>query len=1563
MEYGVDWVLEPRYFIDFFELNSKKSKIDEVSDCRVINDICLANHSQSVKCMNVASNSPEIYDHYFNLSDTNHNYVVQNMIPIKLNSPSTNNTMISKFNFKKLVPLLTFTFSREHYNLIKCVHFFLYNSTVKSSANFYSKPMTLSNIIIHLNNESKQIDLSFTISYSIYINQSIISLLPPQIHTNLNNLMDLICFPNPTKYQLPSNAYETPPSVSSFYSLITENTSNLHNDPNTKKLEIPGFTKTLLPYQVDSLKWLLNHEGIYLEIEGENNDQINLCKIQINDEDLCNDCTVSKWLDKISPGWTRLKLYGDQDIHYWFNPYSGSICTNEMAIDYLKSMKDIPPAKGFLCEEMGLGKTLEMISLIESNPRLKYSSEPKQYYLDSSRIVKECKTTMVLCPETIINQWYEEIQNTCSLNVFIYNPCRGFEDKISPSKIADDLSKYDIILVSYTILANELDRALFKPTTRPKRLSSNFERIDYSSPLMLLEFYRLIIDEAQLASIGISKVSHFSRIIPRVHTWCVSGTLIRKDLQDLNSLLKSQQLYPMDKLNFKQWKEIPRYIFDRIFKDRCLRHTKEMVGNQVNLPKQTRIMLRSPFSTIEHDNYHNLFNNFLEQVGLNDKGEPIAEGFDLSRSKIGMRNWVGKLRMVCCHALLNALQFRRNLSSNNDGIGGLLGGSKNKNKNSKNDAELIVGTLNDVLMDLITNNETESNILFTSYIRNYIKLGKIYEFLRNPVKSLPIFEKIIGKLDDKISNYKNFQEDEKNTDKKKIWNLRNRNLLELLHQAYFLAASAHYQHYMPMKPLPDNFTDLVKIEESNNDEINEADKDVENVDLDKLTEEERKHNYLENEFYHKADEILNQLLEEPLNKTGDMINYLNTTFKKFESYETETLKIPNDDSSLTELGKNIKSEKFKVYSTCELFPDVSKIFEQHSTTFTVSFVLNRAKEAIQQLNDQSNIINTWITKLVQYQRIPVIKNTDDKTGEEYKNSLIFQEYSQVYIDQLQLILQDREKALNSVIDSTYNNEKETNKLKKIQRVFNPEQVSGGINNQNNQLYIDLEKLRKYYIPQGTLNPRYSLRTSILELSGELSFFKNDSEQHLQIESIVDLLKSELNKKIKNLKALNGKIFETLNDTFNSKVTYFKSLQIRSDTLVNYFPEKLNTSPKYSAMVEIEEIQKEIQKDEIKMKTLNARLNYLKSLNTERSNEISKDDSCVICRYRILVGTLTPCGHKYCRECLQEWMKTKRICPLCKKSLKYDELYNFTYSKGGLRGDVIESIDNHTEEIKEIINGKEEEEEEEDNNNEDKDKDDGNDLERIKLLKNRKIFEKDIDFVYQELPINELREISSIILKKNYGTKIDMIIRQIKYLKKKEPKVQILIFSQWNPFLVLLGRAIKHEEVEYRSWIEQKRNKSLNKDISEFKRDSNITCFLLNTIAQAAGLTFTNASHVFLCEPMVNLSFELQAINRIHRIGQMKETTVWNFIIEGTIEESIAYLSTKKRIQSAKVRSKKTDNESEEIEEIDDNVLEAKELTKVTDTSKDEGEIINDDDLWATFFAARSAKVIDSVYKD
>ena len=63
---------------------------------------------------------------------------------------------------------------------------------------------------------------------------------------------------------------------------------------------------------------------------------------------------------------------------------------------------------------------------------------------------------------------------------------------------------------------------------------------------------------------------------------------------------------------------------------------------------------------------------------------------------------------------------------------------------------------------------------------------------------------------------------------------------------------------------------------------------------------------------------------------------------------------------------------------------------------------------------------------------------------------------------------------------------------------------------------------------------------------------------------------------------------------------------------------------------------------------------------------------------------------------------------------------------------------------------------------------------------------------------------------------------------------------------------------------------------------------------AEGLDLIIASRVFLLEPLLNAQQEAQAINRVYRIGQQKNTVVYKYVIEGTIEQRIDGLRQKQR---------------------------------------------------------------------
>lgn len=1504
----------------------------------------------------------------------------------------------------KIEPLIKVTYPNSNKELFQTLHYFLSHGPVVNAKNFHIVTPYFEIITVERKTDgSDSFQISCSWKYQLWIQQGLYFHTTLRTLTNLKTLTDYIFIPELTTYQTSETINWSNPTVSSFYSTITQNTNIIANDPDSTPRKIEGIDKVLLPFQSQSLDWMLSHEGVKLTP----NDEIE--NLSVEKKSLSTD-QVSQLLEKYTPGWVKVSFSNLSNLEdeIWFNQINGGVITTKT---FLKMDLPSPPAKAFLCEEMGLGKTLEVTTLVKCNPRRVINHDLKRDPFDRARLVNECKTTLILCPETIISQWVDEIENSSKLSVMVYKGVMMMEDEdqeLTPLSISKILSEYDIVLTSYNILAKELDRAIFKPTERPKReASGGHQRIDYSSPLMLLEFHRLVLDEAQLATISMSKVAKFSRIIPRVHTWCVSGTLIRKNLHDLLSLLKSQRMFPLDILTPKEWDSIPRNIFDRLIKDRCLRHTKQMVGKQVQLPHQTRILLRSPFSNIEWDNYSNLYSRFLQQVGLNELGEPIVEGFDLDKSRIGMRKWSSWLRMVCCHALM--------LRASQEGVAS----KEDKRTNNGDDVnDLMIGTLDNVLKDLIKNTEMEIYHHDSNYLRDEIMIGKIWEFLRKPGKSQTVFESVIGKLQDRVtlfkrkiseSSIKDEHDDSNRNLDRMIWSNRLLKTHDLLHQAYFMLASAHYQHYKPMWELPDTFEGLYeKISEH-------ADKEEEAPDVEKLTLEEKSHYDLENDYYQKADDLINQILEFPLLKTKEMISKMIEEFSNLDKYIPESMPtVPDDGIDIpiaVEEEEEEEEQEVKPEIKTESSPEIcqASVYVSQRLVDTLQdpkpslgsqFVCERVINTIGQLDRQSDVINQWFTRLVELQSIQVTRGGDDDvTGTEYANSLAFQEESQALIDQLPLILKDRERAMNSTeveiktldgvgISDDENSDKEWIKKKKKrnggyhEEVIKPTvkkrklKIEDGGDNDHPEIYYELDKLRKFVLPDATDMPKHSLKTSLLELTDEKqimensrggnSFFSSDTVEIGvgQLKECIKTLKGELQLQNKKLKIMKTKLLNSINDTFNSKIGYYKALQSRSDELVKYQPHISVLSPEDTSMKEMKQTEVQMMSHESKVRMNKARLNYLNSLSNPNEQPNEEVNQCIICRFTILVGTLTPCGHKYCRECLKEWMKNKRICPMCKKPLHEEELYHFVTSNGGLKGDVVDS--SNADKVKQG-----QDEEDEDYTNE------------LNKLKNKRMFEKDLNIVYSSIGPRKLQEIGDIKLTKSYGTKIDMILRQVKHLREVDEHTQILVFSQWNKFLNILARAMKTEGIVYKSWTEKnlsmpgrtgrrinpfstagtkvkigvssKGDNKLDMDIKQFKEDDTYSCFLLNTVAQAAGLTFTNASHVFLCEPLVNLSFELQAVSRIHRIGQERETTVWNFVIEGTIEESIAYLGTKKRLMAAKMRGN-------EIVEIDENELEAKEMTKVNEGDKREGEIIDDDDLWASFFATKEAKIFDSVYK-
>lgn len=139
---------------------------------------------------------------------------------------------------------------------------------------------------------------------------------------------------------------------------------------------------------------------------------------------------------------------------------------------------------------------------------------------------------------------------------------------------------------------------------------------------------------------------------------------------------------------------------------------------------------------------------------------------------------------------------------------------------------------------------------------------------------------------------------------------------------------------------------------------------------------------------------------------------------------------------------------------------------------------------------------------------------------------------------------------------------------------------------------------------------------------------------------------------------------------------------------------------------------------------------------------------------------------------------------------------------------------------------------------------------------------------------------------NSSTKIEHIVREVFNLKRNDPKVKILIFSQWADILHTLRNELIANEITNRIVTS---NGSLIKMVQEFKVNLsscfktsitfslffsqdpslNITSLLMPYKFGSKGLNLTEATHVFLVEPIINRGEESQTIGRVHRIGQTR----------------------------------------------------------------------------------------------
>ncbi|KAJ5298639.1 protein BMH2 [Penicillium atrosanguineum] len=1193
------------------------------------------------------------------------------------------------------------------------------------------------------------------------------------------------------------------------------------------EIHCPGLACQLFPFQRRAVRWLLRREGVELQKDG---------KVTLTERSPSDGLPASYKKMKDADGKTcyfsHLFMTITTNIHHWSD-----------ATDHLRG--------GILAEEMGLGKTVEMIALINLNRRV--ANENVKFDPDGLR---PSGATLIITPPAILEQWKQEIeQHAPGLRVHHYTGIKRGQEK-SDDLVIEEIADFDVVLTTYNVISREIHYA----GAAPKRSLRHEKRFEpRKTPLVRISWWRVCLDEAQMIESGVSNAAKVARLIPRENAWAVTGTPLRKNIDDLFGLLLFLHYRPFSDSS-TLWKRLfSRFgpVLVKIINATALRHSKDRVRDELRLPPQKRIVITTPFTAIEEQHYGQLFEEMCEQCGLEASGAPLRD--DWNPEDPGtvekMRTWLTRLRQTCLHPEVSG--------SNRRALGAANGPLR---------------TVGEVLEVMVENTDTSIRTEERTLLLSQLRRGQLLENAKRRKESLAIWQATLQystelvedsrkqlrlqrlkSKDDNVSNRAGStdvvdlsDEDNEEVDKNSRigqCRLRLRAALEVQHIAVFFTANAYYQ---------------IK-----------SDPNLTQPDSEEFKALEKK----EEEGYEAAKLIRKEMLTDISRKVERYMKII-----KEKKQQNQFVQIPKLEPHLYNRG-------------------------------LVSYrLINKLEDLCDALNKHAAQYNEWRKVMVQLVSQSLIDQEEDAEleGNEYERSTKHQDEMYVYMEALRSMYADRHDALTGQKNILISHEVKLGIIQ-AQKGEGP----------SPELFLRIMNTRSDLMPdpelgslRGIVSELRSLVTSLEWQAGEGS-----SRAIAELEIVGMVLKNAgqmISEQLKVSSSLEREV-EMFRDTMNNRLEYYRHLQQISDTVAPYDEENAGKPMNEDIFTSKLEQEEALEK---KIASLKSKRRYLIHLRDESGSE-DTSRICIICQSSFEVGVLTVCGHKYCTDCLRLWWRAHRTCPMCKKPLKLNDFHQITYKPQDL---VAQEEEPPT------------------------------DFEHERHSQNA---------IYSDISSGLLKEIKTIDLNGSFGTKIDTLARHVLWLREHDPGTKSIVFSQYKNFLTVLQRAFQRFGIISSSV-------DAPGGIEKFKKDPAVECFLLHGKAQSSGLTLINATHVFLCEPLINTAIELQAIARVHRIGQHRPTTVWMYLVSGTVEESIYELSVARRLahiiekekQEKKARLKiPVDGDETLIGDLTETAIDSANSMELQDASLNNlmtsgssgGEMVKKDDLWQCLFGNSTQK--------
>jgi len=386
--------------------------------------------------------------------------------------------------------------------------------------------------------------------------------------------------------------------IEELASKIIKNSMIPNADPTDPIEEQPSFAKVpLYDYQKRTIKWMLTRE-----IEKKS------IYYNINDETIIGNVVYDSVKQDFTMAHDRLKLQ-----------FRG----------------------GALIDEVGLGKTYQMISVALANQAK-----------NINYVQPECngffsKATLVICPNQLAGQWIRELGKVVDDNYGL-SVLPLFTKNHLDKYTYQDLLDADFIITSYNFLGNKcfLDLWLTKLSSKKTYLTSaefsqkectnllqkmrtelkgKTSNIIGSLPNMLLvHWHRIVVDEFHEV-FTVDKYAHVTKLIPLfegTYKWCMTATPFDKSNLCLVNMTDFVTNYANPSGNQAL---LNNQVFDQIDKYFFRRNTKKSVVNEYSLPPIKDVIVSLDFSKTEWM----MYNAYL--------ANPNVDRFSVL------------VRQICCH--------------------------------------------------------------------------------------------------------------------------------------------------------------------------------------------------------------------------------------------------------------------------------------------------------------------------------------------------------------------------------------------------------------------------------------------------------------------------------------------------------------------------------------------------------------------------------------------------------------------------------------------------------------------------------------------------------------------------------------------------------------------------------------------------------------------------------------------------------------------------------------------------------------------------------------------------